>query len=160
MIDATAPPVADDANLRELAVLLHDLAHAFPCDRPGPLQPAALPTAGWEALRAVVATPGVTVARLAVTLDKQASNISGMVRELITRGLVTRHQNETDRRFAYLYPTDAAVRDTDLLEASWGKHLRAALAAAPSEDATHLLTAIPTLRALATALRSSAKPPR
>jgi len=110
-------------------------------------------------LRAVVAAPGITVAQLAATLDKQASNISGMVRELITRGLVTRHQNVADRRFAYLYPTDAAMRDTDLLEASWSKHLLDALAAVPSEDASHVLSAIPAIRVLSTTLRSSGKLP-
>jgi DNA-binding MarR family transcriptional regulator len=152
--DATAPPVLDDQAVRQLAVLLHDLSDAFRCDRSDQVHPPALPPAGWEAMRAIVACPGITVAQLAVTLDKQVSNISGLVRELIARGLVTREQEAADRRYAYLYPTEAAIRGKDLLEAKWGRHLQAALAATPPEDAERLLQAIPTLRGLASALQS------
>jgi DNA-binding MarR family transcriptional regulator len=155
--DTTATPRLDERAVRELAVLLHDLSDAFRCDRTDHVPPPALPVAGWEAMRAIVASPGITVAQLAVTLDKQVSNISGLVRELIARGLVTRHQDAADRRYAYLYPTDAAIRDKDLLEAKWGRHLQAVLAAAPPEDAEHLLSAVPTLRTVAEALRSISK---
>jgi DNA-binding MarR family transcriptional regulator len=152
--DGTAPPTLDERMVRELAVLLHDLSDAFRCDRSDQVHPLALPAAGWETLRAIVACPGITVAQLAVTLDKQVSNISGLVRELMGRGLVTRHQDAADRRYAYLYPTDAAIRGKDLLESRWGRHLHDALAAAPIEDVEHLLNAIPTLRSIASALRS------
>jgi DNA-binding MarR family transcriptional regulator len=149
----------DDRTARELAVLLHDLSYAFRCDRSDQVDPPALPPAGWEAMRAIVACPGITVAQLAVALDKQVSNISGLVRELIARGLVTRQQEAADRRYAYLYPTEAAVRGRDLLEARWGKHLHAALAATPPEDAQRLLDAIPTLQGLASALQSIGRRP-
>jgi DNA-binding MarR family transcriptional regulator len=152
--DATATPVPDDRSVRELAVLLHDLSDAFRCDRSDQVHPPALPAAGWEAMRAIVACPGTTVCQLAVTLDKQVSNISGLVRELVARGLVTRQQEGADRRYAYLYPTEAAIRGKDLLEGKWGRHLQAALDATPAEDAELLVSAIPTLRSLASALQS------
>jgi DNA-binding MarR family transcriptional regulator len=144
----------DEQAVRELAVLLHDLSDVFRCDRGDQLQPPPLPAAGWEALRAIVATPGVTVAQLAVALGKQVSNVSGLVRELVARDLVTRQQDAADRRYCYLYPTEAAIRGKDLLESKWGRHLHAALAAAPAADAERLLSAIPTLRTLASFLRS------
>jgi DNA-binding MarR family transcriptional regulator len=155
--DATARPGLDDRAVRELAVLLHDLSDAFRCDRSDQVHPPGLPATGWEAMRAIVASPGITVAQLAVTLDKQVSNISGLIRELIARGLVTRHQEAADRRYVYLYPTDAAIRDKDLQEARWGRHLHAALAGAPAEDVERLLSAVPTLRMLASALPSIGK---
>jgi DNA-binding MarR family transcriptional regulator len=151
--NAPVTPTFDERTVRELAVLLHDLSDAFRCDRSDQAQPPTLPAAGWEAMRAIVGTPGITVAQLAVTLDKQVSNISGLVRELTARGLVTRRQDAADRRYSYLYPTDAAIRDKDLLETTWGRHLHAALEAAPAEDAERLLSTIPTLRTLASTLR-------
>jgi DNA-binding MarR family transcriptional regulator len=148
----------DERAFRQLAVLLHDLSDAFRCECSDEDHPLALPAAGWEAMRAIVARPGITVAQLAATVDKQVSNISGLVRELIARGLVIRRQDGADRRYAYLYPTEAAIRDKDRLEARWGRRLHAALAATPVEDAEHLLRAIPTLRTLASTLRSISKP--
>jgi DNA-binding MarR family transcriptional regulator len=158
--DAPVTPGLDEPTVRELAVLLHDLCDAFRCDRSDQVHLPALPAAGCEAMRAIVETPGITVAQLAATLDKQVSNISGLVRELIARGLVTRHHDAADRRYAYLYPTDAAIADKDRLEASWGRQLQIVLETAPSEEAQHLVSAIPTLRRVTSALQSIAKQTR
>lgn len=148
-------PPASEGAARELATLLHDLSHAVSRTRCEDVLPLPLTAAGWDATRAAVEQPGATVAQLAVKLGEQVSDVSGLVRELTARGLVTRWRDGTDKRFSTCSHRGRGV-GKEPLEAAWGRRLDGALGSAPAGEAERLLGGVPRLRPHARSLVGSA----
>ena len=58
----------------------------------------------------------MTVSELTTDLGLRQSNASAAVKALADRGLVRRQSSPSDRRLALLHPTEAALKNKDLIE--------------------------------------------
>ncbi len=149
------PPVAAE-SVRELAVVLHDLAWLMPrtIDAGEAARLDALPPSELEVMRLLVRRPGLTVNQVARELALQRTNASAAVRTLIGRGLLERTRDVSDGRVARLTPTPRAIENRDRREVAWAQTLAESLGAlAPAQAAAVNACAQP-LRALADALAS------
>lgn len=109
-----------------------------------------LPYSELEVLRYIGNRPGSTVSEIARALDLQSSNVSGTVRQLAQRGLVTREVDGHDRRSTQLYPSEQATAVRGEIDRVWAEALRAFLAGLSPQDAQALLAAQGALRQLTT----------
>lgn len=142
------------ARSRELAVALHDVAWLLPrkLDPSTEVGLDELPASELEVMRLLVRLPGLSVGEVAVELGLQPSNASATIRALLARGLLERKQDERDGRISRLAPTTRAHAIRREREEAWGTLLRAHLRRLPPDDATRLLDATDSLRALAGSL--------
>ena len=108
-----------------------------------------LPNGMLDIMRVIEAHPGITVAEVAARLDRQFSNVSTQLRELVARGLVTRIRDAADRRYVTLHPTEESQRIRTLLEAAWAEALGAATAKLRPEEQEQLAGSLPVLQRLA-----------
>ena len=140
-----------DAQARELAVVLHDLAWLLPRT----LDPTVdaglerLPASELEVMRLLVRRPGLSLGRLAAELALAPSNASATVRALVARGLLERRRDPEDGRVIRLHPTPAAISSRRERERAWGAALARQLAALPADQRAAALGAAAALRALA-----------
>lgn len=143
------PPPA--AQVRELAVALHDLAWLLPRT----IDPAAeagldpLPASELEVMRLLVRAPELSVGEVARELGLQPSNASAAIRALVVRGLLERRPDPRDGRISRLAPTAQAQAIRRQREAAWGELLRARLRHLPPEAVDALIAAADPLQALA-----------
>jgi DNA-binding MarR family transcriptional regulator len=143
------PPPA--AQVRELAVALHDLAWLLPRT----IDPAAeagldpLPASELEVMRLLVRAPELSVGEVARELGLQPSNASAAIRALVVRGLLERRPDPRDGRISRLAPTAQAQAIRRQREAAWGELLRARLGHLPPEAVDALIAAADPLQALA-----------
>ena len=82
-----------------------------------------LPNGMLDIMRVIESHPGITVAEVAARLDRQFSNVSTQLRELVARGLVTRVRDAVDKRYVTLHPTEESQRIRTLLETAWAEAL-------------------------------------
>lgn len=140
---APAPELAEMADiLRDLLWHLRQFG-----ERAAGVNP--LPSSELEVLRYVGDHPGSTVSDIARALERQSSNVSGTVRQLSQRGLLTRQVDEHDRRSMRLYPSEQAVAVRAEIDRVWVEALEGFVAQLPARDAEALLAARCALRQLA-----------
>jgi DNA-binding MarR family transcriptional regulator len=146
-MDNTSPPAHGD-QLRELALVLHDLSWRIA--RLGPAQVGVdpLPASELAVLRAIMDHPDRSVSEVAESLSMQASNVSTAIRGLTERGLVNKRVADNDRRIYLLAPTPRALRERDQIENAIASTLSAALGAIPESQLNALRKAAPALQAL------------
>ncbi len=104
-----------------------------------------LPSGVIDILRVIERNPGITVAEVASRLDRQCSNVSTQLKDLVARGLVTRSRDGTDKRYVALHATAEAHRIKALLESSWEEALAAAGRRLPPAEQSQLRSVLPTL---------------
>ncbi|WP_417221320.1 MarR family winged helix-turn-helix transcriptional regulator [Arthrobacter sp.] len=97
-----------------------------------------LPNGMLDILRAIEAHPGITVAELAARLDRQFSNVSTQLKDLVARGLVTRNRDASDRRYVSLTATAEAQRIKTLFEGAWAGEIAGAAAHLTPAEREHL----------------------
>lgn len=153
MTDATA-------DLRRLAVALHDLSRAVRQAQGAQDGPPRLPPTEFEVLRYVAVHPGTSVGAAAAALDLRQSNVSAAVRGLVARGLVGRAADPADARVTRLQPTPLAERHRDPVEEGWARTLAAALAGLSRADADAVRRAAGPLARLAEQTRTPPPPVR
>lgn len=147
-------PMPEQATdpVRELAVVLHDLAWLLPRTLDAQVTSPPLPTSELEIMRLLVRRPGLTVGEVARELALQATNVSSSLRALLARGLLERRRDESDGRVARLYPTAQAIANHEARERAWGDALESRLAGLPRTDADRMLRSAQPLRLLADVL--------
>jgi DNA-binding MarR family transcriptional regulator len=143
---------ATDPQLRELALLLHDLSWRVARFGPSQVGVQPLPASELAILRAVMDQPGRSVSDVAVLLSMQTSNVSAAVRSLTERGLMEKRAAATDRRMTLLYPTRRALGERDRIEQAAAAVVADALATLSPRDLRALQAAQPAVRALCDAV--------
>ncbi|MGM1061706.1 MarR family winged helix-turn-helix transcriptional regulator [Saccharothrix sp. Mg75] len=136
----------------EFAVVLNDLhrvvdrrmSRDFPHPKPPENQLALL--------RLVGAREGITVRQAADVLLMQPTNVSTLVSQLVEAGMLTRVQDEQDRRIAHLHVTDEARTRIGEADAAMGDVLAEGLRRMDPAQADTVLRALPALAALLDAL--------
>ena len=108
-----------------------------------------LPNGMVDIMRVIEAHPGITVAEVASRLDRQFSNVSTQLRELVARGLVTRRRDEADKRYVTLHPTDESQRIRIMLETAWAETLGTAAARLHPGEQEQIAASLPALQRLA-----------
>ncbi|MGE2734328.1 MarR family winged helix-turn-helix transcriptional regulator [Mycolicibacterium vaccae] len=147
-MEDTAPPSAA-AELRDLALVLHDLSWRIARFGPAKVGLAPLPASELAVLRAVMDQPGRSVSDVAQHLAMQQSNASAAVRSLVERGLVDKRADERDRRMSLLHPTPRALAERTQIEEAIAVTVSAALQTLSPEDQAALRAAAPALQTLA-----------
>ncbi|MCC2033244.1 MarR family winged helix-turn-helix transcriptional regulator [Microbacterium allomyrinae] len=147
--DPSDPIVDLSGALRHLAWTLRRSAP----DRAGV---PSVPTSELAVLKQVLETPGLTVTELAATLGMQRPNTSAVLRSLTLRGLVTREEDEGDRRRALIVPTSLAHSEATAIGDAWLDVIGEAVGILPADERAALLAAAPALRSLGNAIRAGA----
>ena len=148
----TERPTPDTSPTTRFAVLLSDLhrvvdrrmARDFPHPKPPENQLALL--------RLVGGREGITVREAADVLLMQPTNVSTLVSQLVEAGLLTRAQDDQDRRVAHLHVTDEARARIEGADAAMGDVLAEGLRRMEPAQADAVLRALPALAALLDAL--------
>lgn len=111
--------------------------------------PSPKPPEGQMAvLRLVEVHDGITVREASELLLMSPSNLSALVSQMVSAGLLRREQDTTDRRVAHLHVTEETrVRLRDVNELYCG-YVVAGLGALDAADRAALERALPALRAL------------
>jgi DNA-binding MarR family transcriptional regulator len=108
-----------------------------------------LPNGMVDIMRVIEDRPGITVAEVAARLDRQFSNVSTQLRELVARGLVTRIRDSADKRYVTLHPTAESERIRTLLETAWAEALGTAAGKLRPREKEQLAASLPALQRLA-----------
>lgn len=137
-------------NLRQLAVALIDISSDVRRKSHEDAGVPLLPNGMVDIMRVIEAHPGITVAEVAARLNRQFSNISTQLRELVARDLVTRVRDTADKRYVTLHPTAESERIRTLLETMWADTLGAAAAKLRPEEKEQISASLPALQRLAT----------
>lgn len=139
------------AEYRQLAAALVDISEHVRRDSHAVTGFEPLPNGMLDILRTIENHPGITVAQLAARLDRQLSNVSAQLKDLVARGLVTRHRDPSDKRFVELHATAEAHRIKDLFEASWAQALAETADRLLPTERGQLRSMLPLLERLASA---------
>lgn len=142
------PPHTHGDQLRELALVLHDLSWRIARFGPAQVGVDPLPASELAVLRSILEQSDRSVSDVAESLSMQNSNVSAAVRSLIGRGLVDKRVADNDRRVYLLAPTARALRERDQIEEAIAATVSAALASIPKDDLRALEKAAPALQAL------------
>lgn len=137
-------------NLRQLAVALIDISSDVRRKSHEDAGVPLLPNGMVDIMRVIEAHPGITVAEVAARLNRQFSNVSTQLRELVARGLVTRVRDTADKRYVTLHPTAESERIRTLLETMWADTLGAAADKLRPEEKEQISASLPALQRLAT----------
>jgi DNA-binding MarR family transcriptional regulator len=148
--DAHHSQAGDDH--RALAVALIDISTAVRRKSHEVTGIPPLPNGMLEILRVIENHPGTTVAEVAARLNRQFSNVSTQLRELVAHGLVTRARNETDKRYVTLHPTPESMRIKTLMETAWANALADAASQLQPAEQKRFRAALPELQRLASVL--------
>ena len=111
-----------------------------------------LPRSELEVMRLLGRRPGTNVNTVARDLGLKPSNVSATVRSLVERGLVEKRADPADGRQVLLHLTATARSSRERRERLWGEALTSVLGDLAPEDRTHLVAALPALRAFANLL--------
>lgn len=137
-------------DFRQLAVALIDISSDVRRKSHEDAGVPLLPNGMVDIMRVIEAHPGITVAEVAARLNRQFSNVSTQLRELVARGLVTRVRNAADKRYVTLHPTSESERIRTLLETMWAGTLGAAADKLRPEEKERISASLPALQRLAT----------
>ncbi|WP_336712223.1 MarR family winged helix-turn-helix transcriptional regulator [Arthrobacter sp. USHLN218] len=140
----------DVVDLRQLAVALIDISSDVRRKSHEDAGVPLLPNGMVDIMRVIEAHPGITVAEVAARLNRQFSNISTQLRELVARGLVTRVRDTADKRYVTLHPTAESERIRTLLETMWADTLGTAADKLRPEEREQISASLPALQRLAT----------
>jgi DNA-binding MarR family transcriptional regulator len=136
-------------DLRQLAVALIDISSDVRRKSHEEAGVPLLPNGLVDIMRVIEAHPGITVAEVAARLNRQFSNVSTQLRELVARGLVTRIRDAADKRYVTLHPTPESERIRTLLETMWADTLGAAAGKLRPEEKEQIAASLPALQRLA-----------
>jgi DNA-binding MarR family transcriptional regulator len=136
-------------DLRQLAVALIDISSDVRRKSHEDAGVPLLPNGMVDIMRVIEAHPGITVAEVAARLNRQFSNVSTQLRELVARGLVTRIRDAADKRYVTLHPTPESERIRTLLETMWADTLGAAAGKLRPEEKEQIAASLPALQRLA-----------
>ncbi|MGF9661014.1 MarR family transcriptional regulator [Arthrobacter crystallopoietes] len=136
-------------DLRQLAVALIDISSDVRRKSHEDAGVPLLPNGMVDIMRVIEAHPGITVAEVAARLNRQFSNVSTQLRELVARGLVTRIRDAADKRYVTLHPTPESQRIRTLLETMWADTLGAAAGKLRPEEKEQIAASLPALQRLA-----------
>jgi DNA-binding MarR family transcriptional regulator len=136
-------------DLRQLAVALIDISSDVRRKSHEDAGVPLLPNGMVDIMRVIEAHPGITVAEVAARLNRQFSNVSTQLRELVARGLVTRIRDAADKRYVTLHPTQESQRIRTLLETMWADTLGAAVGKLRPEEKEQIAACLPALQRLA-----------
>ena len=136
-------------DLRQLAVALIDISSDVRRKSHEEAGVPLLPNGLVDIMRVIEAHPGITVAEVAARLNRQFSNVSAQLRELVARGLVTRIRDAADKRYVTLHPTPESERIRTLLETMWADTLGAAAGKLRPEEKEQIAASLPALQRLA-----------
>jgi DNA-binding MarR family transcriptional regulator len=139
-------------GLRQLAVALIDISSDVRRKSHEDAGVPLLPNGMVDIMRVIEAHPGITVAEVAARLNRQFSNVSTQLRELVARGLVTRIRDAADKRYVALHPTPESERIRTLLETMWADTLGGAAAKLHPEEKERIAASLPALQRLAAIL--------
>lgn len=137
---------------RELAAAVVDISEHIKRSAHEATGYRPLPNGMLDILRVIEANPGITVAQVASRLDRQLSNVSTQLKDLVGRGLVTRNRDSSDKRYVTLHTTAEAERIKNVIESSWADALATASQPLPSGERNRLRELGPTLTHLASHL--------
>lgn len=137
---------------RELAAAVVDISEHIKRSAHEATGYQPLPNGMLDILRVIEANPGITVAQVASRLDRQLSNVSTQLKDLVGRGLVTRNRDSSDKRYVALHTTAEAERIKNVIESSWADALATASQPLPSGERDRLRELGPTLAHLASHL--------
>jgi DNA-binding MarR family transcriptional regulator len=116
-----------DHHLVELAELVLRIAREI--DPHGANAIDIVPLTGTEALvlRWIESHPGTCTKETCEAMQLKHSNASTAVTNLVTKGLVERKTDPTDRRLVRLHPTELARDNVARLHAHWAGRMRGAV---------------------------------
>lgn len=138
---------APQTGYRELAAALVDVSEHIRRSTHEATGYHPLPNGMLDILRVIEVNPGITVAEVAARLDRQFSNVSTQLKDLVSRELVTRDRDSTDKRYVTLHTTAEAARIKEEVESSWADALEtAARRLLPAEQEELLLSQPPWTR--------------
>ncbi|KRM56719.1 hypothetical protein C5L31_000581 [Secundilactobacillus malefermentans] len=92
----------------ELLKAIGILNRCYKRDLKARLQPLGLNEGNFFLLTTVAESPGITQDQLGKATDLEHSTIARMIRRMVVRGQIERHQDETDRRIQRLYVSNDA----------------------------------------------------
>jgi DNA-binding MarR family transcriptional regulator len=121
-------------NLSGLPEVLFDVSARLAQDAATEVGLAELPPSELETLRIITVSPGHGVAYLCEQTKMRQANMSATIRSLVGRGLVSKVQDDRDRRAVRLYATPQARRDLESLREIWLSRLLRSLDAAGVDD--------------------------
>ncbi|MGW0468502.1 MarR family winged helix-turn-helix transcriptional regulator [Streptomyces sp. NPDC003027] len=104
-------------------------------------------------LRLVRERPGITVRAAAEALLMKPNNVSALVSQMVTGGLLLREQDPADKRVAHLRVTDEALSRVSAVEELFRGYVLAGLDALDDEARASLAGAMPALEELARRIR-------
>ena len=135
-------------ELADLPELLFEVGNLIAFDAAAEVGLVELPPSELETLRIITIAPGCGVAYLCERTKIRQANMSVIVRSLMGRGLVSKEQDERDRRAVRLYATPQARRDVTALREVWLSRLIRSLdeAGVNAEDRATVLTVLDGLR--------------
>ncbi|SPF69030.1 hypothetical protein PROPJV5_1995 [Propionibacterium ruminifibrarum] len=139
----------EERQLNEFAEAIHSLVFSLRRDAVTGVGLDPLTAAEVEVLHWVMDHPGTTSAEISHGLGLKASNVSVTVRGLVAAGLLTRRQDEADRRRRVLELTDKAVTDRRHIDEAWAGIITGLLQGLGDEERRAVLTAAGPLRRLA-----------
>ena len=94
---------------RGFGFLVHDIARQLTSVLDERLSPYGLTRAHWRAVLYIWRTPGISQTDLSEILDLSRMGVTGLIDRMESKGLVSRKDDETDRRVKRVYLTDSTV---------------------------------------------------
>lgn len=91
---------------RGFGFLVHDIARQLTSVLDERLKPYGLTRTHWRAVLYIWRTPGISQTELSEILDLSRMGVTGLVDRMESKGLVSRKDDETDRRVKRVYLTD------------------------------------------------------
>jgi DNA-binding MarR family transcriptional regulator len=146
------PGLRSPVDHRGLAVALMDLSSDVRRKSHEGTGVLPLPNGAVEILRVIEGNPGITVAEVASRLNRQLSNVSAQLRELVARGLVTRTRGTADKRYVTLHPTEESLRIKNVLETAWAEALEDGISQLLPAEQARIQECLPALQRLASLL--------
>ncbi|MEO2175241.1 MAG: MarR family transcriptional regulator [bacterium] len=95
---------------RGFGFLVHDIARQLTSVLDERLKPYGLTRTHWRAVLYIWRTPGISQTELSEILDLSRMGVTGLVDRMESKGLVSRKDDETDRRVKRVYLTDPTAK--------------------------------------------------
>ena len=94
---------------REFGFLVHDIARQITTVLDKLLEPYGLTRSHWRAVMYIWRTPGISQTELSEILDLSRMGVTGLIDRMENKGLVSRRDDEKDRRVKRVYLTDSTT---------------------------------------------------
>ncbi len=94
---------------REFGFLVHDIARQITTVLDKRLEPYGLTRSHWRAVMYIWRTPGISQTELSEILDLSRMGVTGLIDRMENKGLVSRRDDEKDRRVKRVYLTDSTT---------------------------------------------------